>query len=224
MDDAEAQCGCQRKQEDADAADDTALRARPACQLTNHGKDIFAYAKYGRQCRKHHEQEEQRAPDASAGHVIENSRHGIEQQARPCGYFKVIGEAGRENNHACEEGYQGIQNDDMNRFAHQGAFLADIAAEDCHAAHTCGQGEECLIHCANHNGAFDFGKIGFQVEAHTLACTAQQQAMYRQREHQHQKGSHHIFRDAFQTTLQVKGKNEERYKQCDEQEQHIDRW
>lgn len=100
MNDAEAQCRCQREQEDADAADDTALRQRPACQLTNHGEDIFAYAEYRGQCREYHEQEEQGAPDTTAGHVIENSRHGIKQQTGPCGYFKVIGEAGREDDYS----------------------------------------------------------------------------------------------------------------------------
>ena len=112
----------------------------------------------------------------------------------------------------------------MNCFAHQGAFLADIAAENCHAAHTCGQGEKRLIHCTNHNGAFDFGKIGLEVEAHPFAGTAQKQAMYCQREHQHQKGRHHIFCDTFQTALQIEGKNKERNNQCNQQEQHIDRW
>lgn len=224
MNDAEAQRRCQREQEDADAADDAALRTRPACQLTNHGEDIFAYAEYRGQCREYHEQEEQGAPDTTAGHVIENSRHGIKQQTGSCGYFEVIGEAGREDDYACEEGNQRIQKNDMDCFAHQGAFLADIAAENCHAAHTCGQGEECLIHCTNHNGAFDFGEIGLEVEAHPFAGTAQKQAMDCQREHQHQKGRHHIFCDTFQTALQVEGENKERNNQCNQQEQHIDRW
>ena len=41
---------------------------------------------------------------------------------------------------------------------------------------------------------------------------------------QHQKGRHHIFCDTFQTALQIEGKNKERNNQCNQQEQHIDRW
>lgn len=47
MENAKAQCSGQRQKEDADTADDTALGTRPAGKLTNHGKDVFAYAKDG---------------------------------------------------------------------------------------------------------------------------------------------------------------------------------
>ena len=53
----------------------------------------------------------------------------------------------------------------MDRLPHERTFLADIASEDRHTAHSHGQGEKCLIHGTHHHGTGDFREMRDQIEA-----------------------------------------------------------
>ena len=110
----------------------------------------------------------------------------------------------------------------MDRFAHQRTVLADIAAEDRHAAHTDRQGEECLIHGRHDDRAVDLGEVRHQIEPQPLRCAGKGQAVQRQHQHQHQQGGHHVLGHAFQPALQVEAEQYERRHDYHKQIGHID--
>ena len=145
----------ERQQEDANAADQAALFTVPAGQIADAGQDVLKHGKLGGERREHHEQEEQGAPEAAAAHVVEDSRHGIEQQRRAGVDFDAVGEAGREHDEAGHDGDKRVHQNDVDGFTHQGALLADVAAEDRHGTDADAQGEERLVHGADNDGAVD---------------------------------------------------------------------
>ena len=212
----------QRQQKDARAADHTAFRACPAGQLAHHGQDVLADAQHGRQRRKHHEQKEQCAPPAAPGHVVENAGHRVKQQAWPGSDFQPVGEAGREDDDARQHRHKGVQRDDVQRLAHEGALLADVAAEDCHAAHADGQRKKRLVHGRHDDAAVDFGKIRHKVEPQPLGGSGKGQAVDGQHQHQHQQRCHHVLGHAFQPALQVEAEQYERRHDHRKQIGHVD--
>ena len=221
MQHAVAQRRGQRQQKDADTADKAALGAAPAGQLPDHGKDVLADAQHGGERGKHHEQEEKGAPPAAARHVVEYAGHRVKQQARPGSDLQPVGEAGREDDDAGQHRDKGVQQDDMDRFAHQRAVLADIAAEDRHAAHADRQREERLIHGCHDDCAVDLGEVRHQIEPQPLRRAGKGQAVQRQHQHQHQQGGHHVLGHAFQPALQVEAEQYERRRHRDKQVGHI---
>ena len=140
---------------DAYPAGHAALGPAPAGELPHAGQDVFKHRQLGGKGGEHHEQEEQGAPDAAAVHVVEHGGHGIEEQGGAGVDFDAVGEAGREHDEAGQDGHQGVQGDDVDGFAHQGAFLADVAAEDGHGADADAPAEERLVHGADNDGAVD---------------------------------------------------------------------
>jgi len=216
-----AQSSGQRQQEDADAAGNTALGTVPAGQFANTGQNVFKYSQFGGEGCKYHEQEEQGAPQAAAFHVDKYGGHGVKQQSRAGANFHVVGEAGGEDDQACGDGNKGIQADDVDRFAQQGAFLAKVAAEDGHGADAQGQGEEGLVHSSNNGAAGDLGEIGQQVEGKTFLCAAEGAAADGQNDHQNKQGYHHVLGNTFQTALQIKAENSKTNHNGNQQKQYI---
>ncbi len=68
---------------------------------------------------------------------------------------------------------KGVEHSDVDRLAHQGAALADVAAENRHRADAERQGEERLIHRAHdhvrHAGLRHAAEVRDEVKAQTLA-------------------------------------------------------
>ena len=222
MNDAVSKSGSQREKEDACAADDAALGARPAGQFAHHRKNVLAHAENSGQRSKDHEQEEHRAPDTAACHVIENARHGVKQQARACVDLQTIGRARREDDEACQNGDKRIEHDDVDRLTHQRVVLVDIAAENRHAAHTGGQGEERLIHSADDNRTIDLGKVRRKVEGKSVCRAVEQRAVNRKHKHEHEQSTHHIFCDPLETLLNIAAQNEKGNSDRDKQKYHVD--
>ena len=132
-----------------------------------------------------------------------NTGHRVKQQAWPGSDFQIVGEAGREDDDACQHCYKGVQKDDMQRFAHQAVVFADVTAEDGHAAHADGQREKRLVHGGYHHRAVDSRKVRHQVKAQPFGRTGKGQAVDRQHQHQHQQGNHHALGHPLQPALQV---------------------
>ena len=124
------------------------LLTAPAPQVNRKRDDVLKYSDDGREGSRCHEHEEQRAPDASACHLIEDVRQGDEQQVRAGVCLNTECRAGREDNHARHQCDKGIQNGDGDCFAGQRALLVNIRAKNSQCADTKRQGEECLTHCS----------------------------------------------------------------------------
>ena len=102
-------------------------------------------------------------------------------------------------------------------------LLVDVAAENRHAAHAGRERKERLIHRTDNDRTVDFGEIRREVERQTFRRAVKQDAMHREHEHEHEKGAHHVLRDALQTLLNVGTQDEEGYCDRDKEENHVDR-
>ena len=158
----------QRQQKDADTADKAALGAAPAGQLPDHGRMFSQTPSTVESAANTMNRKKRVPPPAAARHVVEYAGHRVKQQARPGSDLQPVGEAGREDDDAGQHRDKGVQQDDMDRFAHQRAVLADIAAEDRHAAHADRQREEGLIHGRHDDCAADLGEVRHQIEPQPL--------------------------------------------------------
>ena len=199
----------QRQQENADAADNAALGTAPAGQLTHAGEDVLKHGKLCGEGGEDHEQEEQRAPEAAAGHVEEDGSHGVEEQRRAGARGDVIGKAGGEDDKARHDRHEGIQQDDVHGFTQQGAIFVNIAAKDRHGTDAERQGEERLVHGADDHLAVDLGEVGDEVEFQTFLCAVKGSAVERQNQHKREERNHHVLGNALQTALEVKAQHRE---------------
>ena len=96
----------------------------------------------------------------------------------------------------------------MNSFPHQRMLFANIAAKDSHAAHTCRQSKECLVHCPYNYRTIDLREIRFQIKGHSLTRAFQKKTVHSESKHQYQQCRHHIFCHTFQSSLKIEGKDE----------------
>ena len=217
-----AESGGQAQQEDADAADDAALGTAPAGQLTHAGEDVLKHRELRGEGGKDHEQEEQGAPDAAAAHVEEHGGHGVKQQRGTGARGDVIGEARREDDEARHDRHKGVEQDDVHGLAHQGALLADVAAEDGHGADAEGKRKESLVHGADDDLTVDLGEVRDEVEGQTFLCAVKRGAVEGQDQHQDEEGDHHVLGHALQTALEVKAQHREADGNGDGEIGHID--
>jgi len=207
---------------DADTADQTALGTVPAGHLTDTGQNVFEHCQYGGHGSKDHEQEENAAPQTTGLHVVEDGSHGVKQQTGACADFQIIGKASGEDDEAGGNGNEGIQDDHVDRLAHQAAVLIQIAAENGHGADAQAQGEECLVHGTDDDIRGDLAQIGQQIELQALSGTAQSSAVRSQNDHQTQQSDHHVLGDTLQTALQVEAQDRKAQNHSDEHKGHID--
>ena len=121
----------------------------------------------------------------------------------------MVGKAGREDDQTGGDGYKGIQHHNADRFAQQGMFLADIAAEDGHGADAKAQGEEGLIHSGDqrvdHAHLLHPGKVRHKEEGKAFLCPGHEQAVDGKHHHNEEQGDHHALSHALQTALQALG-------------------
>ena len=192
---------------DDNAADQAALGSVPAEQLTGTGQNVFKHSQHSGHGRKDHEQEEDAAPHFAAVHVVEDGGHGVKQQAGALAHFQIIGKAGGEDNQARSNRHECIQDDNIDGFAHEGAVLIQVAAENSHGADTQAQGEESLVHSAHDHIGGDFAKVGHQVEGQAFLGAAHGCTVHSQHDHQAQQRHHHILGDPLQAALQVEAQN-----------------
>ena len=89
-------------------------------------------------------------------------------------------------------------------------ILADVAAEDRHAAHADGQREKRLVHGRHDDPAVNGREIRHKVEPQPLRRTGKRQAVHGQHQHQHQQRAHHVFGHALQPALQIKAQQHKR--------------
>ena len=128
------------------AVDEHGLLAADAEGVHADGQNVLKHRQHRGEAGEHHEQEEQRAPEAAAGHVHEQRRQGLKDQRGTFTGRNTEGEASRENDGARHEGHEGIQNADADSLAGEGLLVAHVTAEDLHGADAQRQGEERLIH------------------------------------------------------------------------------
>ena len=217
-----AQSGSQGSQQNADAANDAALGTGPSGHFTDASQNVFEHCQFGGECGKDHEQEEQAAPDLTAVHVDKNSCHGIEQKAGARADFHTVGGASGEDDEASGNGNKEVQANDVDALTHEGAFFANVAAEDGHGANAKGQSEERLVHSSNDHFAVDLLKIGNQIELQTFSSALEGEAANGQNDHQNQQSAHHVLGDAFQTALQIEAQDGEADDNGNQQVSNID--
>ena len=222
MEHAVAQRRRQSQQEDADAADQAALRAVPSGEFAHTGKDVLKHRQLRGEGRENHKQEEQRTPDPSACHVVEDGRHRVKQQRGAGVDFDAVGEAGREHNEARHDRHEGVKDNHVDRLAHQGVILADVASEDRHGADADAQREERLVHRRHNHRAGDLGEVRYQIELQAFFCPGEHAAVDRQDQHQRKERHHQVLGHALQAALQVKAQHAEAEQHRDGQIGHVD--
>lgn len=83
--------------------------SRPSGNFHTHGHEVFKHRNDGGEGGECHEQEEKASPEMSVGHRIEDIWQGDKNQAWSLVRLHPVGEAGRENNQAGNDGDEGIQ-------------------------------------------------------------------------------------------------------------------
>ena len=125
----------------------------------------------------------------------------------------MVGEASREDDEACGDGHEGIQDDDAHRLAQQGMLLADVAAEDGHGTDAQTQGEKGLVHGGHqrvHHAHFLHArKVRHEEEAQAFLRAVHEQAVDGQDDHDDEQGDHHDLGHTLQTALQTLGAHED---------------
>ena len=184
------------------------LFAAPAPQIHAELHNILEHRNDGRERRKGHEHEEQRAPQTSSGHLIENIRQGYENKRRSLTCIDMECRSSRENNQAGHERYKGIEHRDADRLAGQAAVATDVRAENRQRADAERQGKERLTHCGKDALAKTAGrlielrKIRFQVERQALRCAFKRYGAEHQNNHNCKQRNHHDLVYLFYAALQ----------------------
>ena len=108
--------------------------AVPAEVFPRTGDDILKHRNDRGEAGERHEQEEQRAPQASARHVCKDVGQRDENQARSRVGRDAEGEAGREDDKARADRHKGVQHADAGGLARQGEAAVHVAAENLNCA------------------------------------------------------------------------------------------
>ena len=198
--DVEAKNAGQRQQNDSDDANANGFLAFPAGQIADAGGDVLENGdNCGHSCEEH-EEEEERAPDAATAHSIEHVGQRDEEQVRAGVRLNAEAEAGREDNQAGNNRYEGIQRHDIHRFTRQALLLADVTAEDSERADAQAQREEGLAHSSEDNLAHamlhNLIEIRIEIIFQTSITAGQHNGVDCQHQHEHEQAGHHYFRDA----------------------------
>ena len=182
------------------------LLAGPFEHVDAVGYDVFQHGDDRGEGREAHEDEEEHAPQLSAGHAVEHVGKGDEHEAGAGARIDVEGETGREDDEARHERDDGVEQDDVEGFAGQGAGFIDIAAENGHGADAEAEGEEGLPHGGGDGGPEPpcqlFG-IGHEVEADARFAPRQRDGTDHQRDHEGEQADHHEFHHALDAPAQA---------------------
>ena len=108
--------------------------AVPAEIFPRTGDDVLKHRNDRGKAGERHEQEEQRAPQASARHVCKDVGQRDENQARSRVGRDAEGEAGREDDKARADRHKGIQHADAGGLTRQGETAVHVAAENLNCA------------------------------------------------------------------------------------------
>ena len=177
------------------------------------GKNVLKDGKHRRKACKDHKQEEQRAPDAAAGHIDKDVRKGLEDKRRALIGLNAKGEAGGEDDRARHESDERIERADAHGLAGQGVGLCRVASEDLHRCNAKAQRKERLVHRARNDRAesvlLDALGRRQQIELHALCRAGERQTVNGKDENQTKKRQHHDLGHALQTVLQTEAANEE---------------
>ena len=122
------------------------LLAAQAEGIHAYGNDILENRKHSGKACKDHEQEEQRAPEAAAGHVDKHLRQSNKYQRRSLLGRHAEREAGREDDRSCHERNEGIQCADACSLTRERVLIAHVAAEYLHCRNAEAEGEKRLVH------------------------------------------------------------------------------
>ena len=198
--DVEAENAGQRQQNNSDDAKADGFLALPAGQVADAGGDVLEHGDNGGHSCKEHEEEEERAPDAAAAHSVEHIGQRDEEQVRAGVRLNAEAEAGREDNQAGNNRYEGVQRHDIHCFTSQALLLADVAAEDSERTDAQAQREEGLAHSSEDNLAYamlhNLIEIRIEIILQTSITAGQHDGVDCQHQHEHEQAGHHRFRDA----------------------------
>ena len=128
--DVEAENAGQGQQNHADNSKGDETTAVTAGQLADAGDNHLEHSNNCGQCCEEHEEEEERAPDTAAAHSVEDVGQRDEEQVRAGVRLDAKAEAGREDNQAGNDSYEGIEEHNPQCLVSELLLLADVAAED----------------------------------------------------------------------------------------------
>ena len=195
------------------AVDEHGLLAAPAEGIHADGEDVFKHRQHRGHAREHHEEEEQRAPEAAARHVDEHLRQRDEKEGRAIVGRYAVGEARGEDDRAGHERNEGVERADADGLTGEGVVIGHVAAEDLHRGNAEREREECLIHRVGDEAAqavfADGIHRGEQIELHALRRAGERQAVNGENEDEREQRDHHHFGHALKALLQAERADDE---------------
>ena len=173
-----------------------------------HGEcnDVLEYGD-DRGCRgEEHAEEEDRAPQSSACHGVEDIRQGDEDQVRSAVRVYAEREAGREDDQSGDQRHTSVKHGDRHDFSRESSFLLNIASENGHGADAEAQSKERLVHSRRHDfhdaRFFHLAEIRQQIELKACHRSGQENGTDRQDDQQDEEHDHHDLGNAFHTFLE----------------------
>lgn len=209
----EAQQAGEAGNQNDEEVDDDRFFPIPAEIVHAAAENIFKHGDDSGEAGEGHKQEEQRAPQPSAGHGDKEVGQREEDQVGAGVRLDAEAEAGREDDQARTDGHEGVQPADADGFSAQGVIPGHEAAEDLHAGNAQAQGEEGLVHGGGDDLADALlrgaAEIRQQIEGETLAGAGQRNAAHHQHHDQQKQARHHPFADPLQTLLDAEAADAE---------------
>ena len=195
------------------AIDENGLLAAPAEGIHADGEDVFKHRQHRRHAGKNHEEEEERAPEAAAGHVDEHLRQRDKEEGGAIVGRYAVGEARGEDDRAGHERNERIERADADGLTGEGVIVGHVAAEDLHRRNAERECEEGLIHRVSDEAAqavFTNGiERGEQVELHALCRAGERQAVNGENEDEREQRDHHHFGHALKALLKAERADDE---------------
>ncbi len=207
----EAQYAGQAEQDDGNDVEANGFVAVPFGQFADTGRNVFEHGDDRGHGRKQHEQEEQGAPQLTACHGVEYVWQRDVEQVGAGIRFDAKAEACREDDEAADDGYKGVEHHDVNSFAGQALFFADVTAKNGKCADAQAERKERLAHRCKDNLAHavlsDFAEVGVEVIAQAFGTVRKHDGVGCKRQHEEQQANHHHLGDAFYACLNAQVAN-----------------
>ena len=199
------------KEHRADDAD--GFLSAPAPVVARARDQVFKYRRYGGEARKRHEEEEERAPDAAAGHVEEDFGQRHKNERGTLARLHIVAEAGGENDETGHDCHKRVQRADAHRLAGERAVVVHIAAENLHGGNAETERKERLVHgigdhVENADGA-DGVHVRAQIKVNALCRAGERQTVDGEHNDKHEQADHHDLCDFFKTLLHAAGADEQ---------------
>ena len=186
-----------RHRQDADKQRGRGTCAAPAESEIVHdaGDDVLEDGEHRGQRGEAHEREEERAPEPSGRHRVEDVGQRDEDESRTLRGFDSKREARGDDDKARQDRDERVERSDVHRLSEELVPAPDVAAEDGHRADAQRQREERLVHRLDEHIADaylpDLCEVGHEVERHALPGAWQEDAAHGEDKNERDQHAHH---------------------------------